>query len=51
MKVGQQKFTKGVSYPVLVFTASQIGAHFLNAGFIVSLFLVWLGLPNMLDVK
>ena len=28
MKVGQQKFTKGVSYPGLFFTASQIGAHF-----------------------
>jgi hypothetical protein len=28
LKVGQQKFTKGVSYPGLFFTASQIGAHF-----------------------
>ena len=28
MKLGQQKWTKGVSYPGLFFTASQIGAHF-----------------------
>ena len=28
MKVGQQKLTKGVNYPGLFFTASQIGAHF-----------------------
>mgnify|MGYP003141822005 CR=1 FL=1 len=28
MKVGQQKTIKGMSYPGLFFTASQIGAHF-----------------------
>ena len=28
MKVGQQKWTKGASYPGLFYTASQIGAHF-----------------------